>query len=363
MINLDDTQTIINSQGGEAVITSTRAFPSQIKTSYRDAGGKIDFVSGYGNIKNVVICGMGGSRFPGLIALHLFKDTLSVPIVICDDYVLPEFVNRDSLVILSSYSGTTEEVVHLGELAKIKLAKIAGFCVGGKLGQFLTGNNCPRYIFDPVLNPSKQPRIGFGYAIGAIFAMLTKLNLIKGVSYDDMHKTIEKECGELEDFCKGFDFSEPEKSNPAKQMAKNLYDTYPYIVVAEHLVGLGNAIQNQINETSKNISSYRVIPELNHHLMEGLKHPDAHKDMARFLMIESSQYSERVQKRYVVTKDVVGQNNIKVLSYKTRGFSKIGDVFEIAAFGSYMSMYMAALYGVDPAKIPYVDYFKEQLKG
>lgn len=361
MINLDDTQSIINSQGGEAVITSTRAFPKQIVTSYKDAG-KMDFGNGYENIKNIVICGMGGSRFPGLIAFHFFKDTLSVPLLVCDDYVLPEFVNTDSLVVLSSYSGTTEEVVHLGELAKAKGAKIAGFCVGGALGQFLASNNYPRYIFEPVLNPSKQPRIGFGYAIGAIFAILAKLNILRGVSYDSMNKIIEKECGELEEFCKKFDFSEPEKSNPAKQMAKKLYDTYPYIVVAEHLIGLGNAIQNQINETSKNISSYRVIPELNHHLMESLKHPEIHRKIARFLMIESAQYSGRVQKRYVVTKDVVEQNEIKVLSYKTRGLSKMGDVFEMAAFGSYMSMYMAALYGVDPAKIPYVDYFKEQLK-
>ncbi|MFO0703435.1 MAG: SIS domain-containing protein [Patescibacteria group bacterium] len=361
MINLDDTKSILETQGGDAVIISTRAFPKQITTSFRDVGS-MQFDPGYKEVENIILCGMGGSRFPGLIAYYLFKDSLKIPFIVCDDYILPEFVNEKTLVILSSYSGTTEEVVHMGKAAFAKKAKIVGYCVGGELASFLESNNLPRYIFDPTLNPSGQPRIGFGYAIGALFGILAKLNLIKGKMYESLGDELEKDCADLEKISLEFDFESKTGQNRAKDFALEMLEKYPYFIVAEHITGVGNAIQNQINETSKNISSYRVIPELNHHLMEGLKHPHTHSEMALFVMIESPLYSPRVQKRYEVTKDVVNQNNIKTITYKTKGSSKIGDVLEIATFGSFLSMYLAALYGVDPAKIPYVDYFKKQLK-
>ena len=54
-------------------------------------------------------------------------------------------------------------------------------------------------------------------------------------------------------------------------MAQKIINKYPYYIVSEFLTGVGNTIVNQTNETAKSISSFRVIPELNHHLMEGLK--------------------------------------------------------------------------------------------
>ncbi len=361
MINLDDTQKIMSSQGGDVVIKSIQSFLEQIKVSYTDSG-RMEFPNDYKNVNNVCFCGMGGSRFPGLIVSNLYKDLLTTPVTICDDYVLPGFVNDKTLVVLSSYSGTTEEVLHLAKEAKSRGAKIAGYCVGDGLETWLKDEGLPAYIFEPSLNPSGQPRIGFGYTIGASISIFAKLGLIKGETHDSLKTTIINECLNLTPFNNSFGFDSPETKNPAKKIAHALYEKYPYFVVAEHLVGVGNAVQNQINETSKNISSFRVIPELNHHLMEGLAHPESHKSMAIFIMITSSLYNKRVSKRFVVTEDVVKQNGISVLAYQTRGLSKIADVFEVAMLGSYISMYLGALYGVDPAKIPYVDYFKEQMK-
>lgn len=361
MINLDDTQKIMSSQGGDAVIRSVRSLLDQVKVSYTDSGS-MNLPDSYKNVDNVCFCGMGGSRFPGLIVSSLYKDLLKVPVTICDDYVLPGFVDDKTLVVLSSYSGTTEEVLHLAKDAKAHGAKIAGFCMGGELGAWLKNEDLPSYIFEPILNPSGQPRIGFGYAIGATISIFASLGFIKGESYDNLKKAIADVCLNLAPFNNSFGFDSPETKNPAKKIAHKLHEKYPYFVVSEHLTGVGNAIQNQINETSKNISSYRVIPELNHHLMEGLANPESHKNIATFLMIESSLYHERVSKRFVVTQDVVKQNGISVLTYQTKGLSKLSDALEVAMLGSYVSMYLGALYGVDPAKIPYVDYFKEQMK-
>lgn len=361
MIHLDDSSAVLTAQGGDAVITSVRAFPQQIAQSY-DQARALTLPASYATARNIAFCGMGGSRFPGLIAFHLFKESLTIPFTICDDYTLPASVTSDTLVILSSYSGTTEEVLHLAEVAHSRSAHIVGFCAGGPLATWLSKHNYPAYVFDPVLNPSKQPRIGFGYAIGAVFAIFAQLRLLGESTPDTVRQDIERSATWLTEYARRFDLDTPIEKNEAKKLALLIHNRYPYLVLAEHLTGVGNAFQNQINETSKNIASYRVIPELNHHLMEGLRFPEPHVPLALFILFKSKQYGERIQKRFAVTQEVIAKNNIQCVDYTTQAPDKMSEVFEVAMLGSYVSMYLSTLYGVDPSKIPYVDYFKEQLK-
>ena len=41
--------------------------------------------------------------------------------------------------------------------------------------------------------------------------------------------------------------------------------------------------------------------------------------------------------------------------------ARLGQVFEVLALGSFLSLYLAVLYDVDPSVIPWVDYFKQKL--
>lgn len=355
MINLDDKQAVMAKQGGEATLTSINSLPQQLDQSFNEVLA-LSFPESFKSVKNVVVCGMGGSRFPALILQHLYKTSLKIPYVINDDYNLPDFINEETLVILSSYSGTTEEVIECGKKAQKKGAKLTGLCVGGEIASFLKETKNPVYVFDPKFNPSGQPRIGFGYGVGGHLGFLVALGLIDETA-DAVNATIKK----LPSMLSLFLMEVGKKNNPAKQLAEKLYEQYPYFVVSEFLTGVGNAVQNQINETAKNVSSFRIVPELNHHLMEGLKHPTPHTDMAIFVLFFSRLYSERIQKRFKITKDVVEQNKLKTVWHELQGETELEQVLELMGLGSYTSMYLAALYEENPNAIPYVDYFKEQL--
>jgi glucose/mannose-6-phosphate isomerase len=356
MINLDNKESILKSQGGDTVLKSVNALPDQLQQAFAESQ-QISFPEDYKNVHNVVVCGMGGSRFPAIIIRELFKDVLYIPYQINDDYNLPGFVNNNTLVILSSYSGTTEEVIICGQKAKEKGAKIAGIAIGGETSNFLKKNNFPAYIFDPKYNPSGQPRIGFGYNVGAHLGFLCKLGLI------DISPTIIKTAIQnLTSLLKSFTIDVPTNINPAKQLAKKVFGKYPYYIVSEFLTGVGNAVANQTNETAKSISSFRIIPELNHHLMEGLKYPKELRDIGLFVFFYSALYSPPIQKRFHITKDVVEQNNLETVWHELKGSSNIEQVFELMGLGSYLSMYLAVLYEQDPTVIPYVDYFKKRLK-
>ncbi len=356
MINLDDEKKILQLQGGNSVIQSIDNLPNQLKQSLRESL-KVKYPSNYNSIENVVVCGMGGSRFPSLIIQNLFKKELKVPYLINDDYHLPGFVGKKTLVILSSYSGTTEEVITCANQALEKKAKITGLTVGGELRSFFKKNNIPFYLINPIYNPSNQPRIGFGYFVGGHLGILMNLKTIK-VSSEKIFQAIKN----LEILTKQFKINQEINNNPIKKLALSLYQKYPYFIVSEFLTGVGNAIANQTNETAKSISGFRVIPELNHHLMEGLKFPDKLKEMLNFVFFYSSLYSEKIQKRFKITKEVVEQNKISTIWYELTGKNKIEQTFELMAIGSYLSMYLSVLYEQDPKVIPYVDYFKKRLK-
>lgn len=356
MIDLNDRDAILKTQGGDTVLKSVDAFPLQVTASWAESQ-RVEFPDDYKKVSSILVCGMGGSRFPALILRELFKEEITVPYLINDDYHLPGFVDKNTLVILSSYSGTTEEVIINGKASLKKGAKLAGIAAGGEVESFLKEHNYPVYVFDPVYNPSKQPRIGFGYNVGGHLGIMMKLGLIKADK-----KKVADALKNFSRLLEKFQIGIPTDRNPAKQLAEMLYDRYPYYIVAEFLTGVGNAFQNQTNETAKLISSFRVIPELNHHLMEGLKSPEAHRNLALFIFFFSKYYSPSIQKRFHITKEVVEQNKINTYWYELKGANKIEQAFEMMGLGTYVTMYLAALYEQDPSIIPFVDYFKNKLK-
>lgn len=346
MVNLDNLEEIkvLDPKG---VLDSTEMFASQCKQIWEDAKS-LNIPGDYTNISNVVFCGMGGSAYGGYVIANLFKEALKIPVVSNNDYTLPGFVDSNSLVILLSYSGSTEEVLSCAKLALEKGAKIIGISTGGSLLQISRENNFPFLSFEPKFNPSGQPRLATGYMILGLIALLNKIGAIKVEDID-----IEKSVTELEE-------NKENTKSKAKELAKKIYGKIPVIFGAEFLLGNIHILRNQFNETAKSFSAFSPLPELNHHLMEGLKNPTDKKLITLF--INSDFYSDKLSKRFNLTQDVVRQNNIEVEEYKVEASSKIGQVLNLLSFGGYISLYLAFLYNQDPSVIPWVDYFKEQLE-
>jgi len=152
-----------------------------------------------------------------------------------------------------------------------------------------------------------------------------------------------------------------ESENSAKQMAKKLYEKKVVFAAARHMMGGAHVVKNQMNENAKNFAAIFDIPELNHHLMEGLRYPDSNSRDLIYVFLDSNLYPERIQKRFAITKDVVSKNNVEVVSWKAHSSNQLSQAFEFIQFGSFVNLYLAMLNDLDPAPIPWVDYFKTQL--
>lgn len=313
-----------------------------------EEGKKLSYPYSGNDIKSIVFCGMGGSAMGAHVAYFLFQKELPVPFYILGDYHLPGFVNESTLIMLSSYSGSTEEVLSCAKEARAKGAKITGLTTGGYLGEFLPENGYPSLSFSPVNNPSGQPRLGTGYSVFGTLAILNALHLID-LSHDSVQGAIQSVRGERENI-----------KAIARELAQKVYGTLPVIFAGEFLSGNAHIMRNQFNETAKSFAAFSQLPELNHHLMEGLKNP-ADKKLT-ILFIASDLYSDVLKKRIELTKDVVSKNHIPWTQYQARGSDFLTHMLNTLSFGGYLTLYLALLYDQDPSLIPWVDYFKEQLK-
>ena len=351
---LDDLKKITELDKGN-ILSSIERLPEQIEDAWK-AVSLLEIPLEYKNAKNIVVAGMGGSALGGRIVHFLEFKNLRAPIEVVTNYHLPNYVNSDTLVILSSYSGTTEETISSAHEAIKKNAKIIGITTGGKLFEILSRENYPIYKINAQNNPSGQPRMGLGYSVSGILGILSKLDFI-----NTNHEDIRKSVISTEKFVKEFGIRTHTNENMAKKIAQKLSSKIPVIITSEHLVGSSHAFKNQLNENSKTFSMHFEISELNHHLMEGLKYPAKSKELIHFLFIESKNYYERILKRYPITQDVIKQNKFDYEVYKTVSSERIEEVFEILVMGSYISFYIAMLHGINPSPIPWVDYFKEKM--
>jgi glucose/mannose-6-phosphate isomerase len=198
--------------------------------------------------------------------------------------------------------------------------------------------------------------MGLGYTIFGPLFLMNKLNCINpsSVKLNEIVKTARK-------YLKLFSLETPETSNLVKQIASNLTRGSVWFIGSSHLAGNVHVAANQLNENAKRFGSYFVIPELNHHLLEGLSFPE--QDLSTFLFIESDLYDKRIQKRFVVTKEILAKNSRQFITYRCNEKKCLLEAVEVLVFGSYLSFYTAMFENVDPTAIPTVDFLKAALKG
>ncbi len=344
MVDLNDVEAL-RALDPKDVFGSTGMFADQCQQVVSEFYGAIPPANG---VESLVIAGMGGSAYGAHVVQSLCLDSLRVPLVPISDYRLPRFADRRTLVLLTSYSGTTEEVLSCAREAQERGAQVAALTAGGALAE-MVGGRCPGIVFEPRFNPSSQPRLATGYIVTGTLVLLTGLGLLS-VRRNDLTAAIAE-----------VRLAQDQIRTEAQTLARSLEGYVPVVFAAQHLMGNAHILRNQFNETSKSFAVYQDIPELNHHFMEGLKNP-AEKPL-KVLSLASGLYSDVHARRVALTEDVVRRNGIESLRYEAGGSTKLAQVLNVLSFGGYLSLYLGFIYGQDPGLIPWVDYFKERLSG
>lgn len=299
------------------------------------------------NYKQIIIVGMGGSRLPAEILYSALAERLLLPITIVSDYSIPKgMLTKETAVIAVSYSGNTEEVLSVAKVVSDGLTDLYTISAGGELATIKARANI---VFSTENNSSGQPRYGTGYMVGVLLGLLQSIG---GLNVN--LKEIKDSLAEAEKLAKPF------KKNIAK-ISDNLKNKIPVFVAAEHLSGLLPLMQNQIHETAKNFACHFCLPNLNHHLLEGLANPKLTVNKLCFVLFDSVLYGQRNVLRMKLTAQIIKKQGLGLQIVKTTGSNKLTQVFMLLATCGEISLQLAKNNKVDPAIVPWVDYFKKQL--
>ena len=294
-------------------------------------------------IRNILICGLGGSGIGGTIVSDIISSKVNIPIAATKDYSIPNFVNEHTLVIANSYSGNTEETLYALEKCQARGAEIAVITSGGKLKTIAEEKK-----YNKIIIPGNQPpRAMFGYAFTELFFMLNHYGII-----DDSFKS---------DFDKAINLIDTEKADIQKQamnLAKKMYKQTPVIYVAKGFEGVAVRFRQQLNENSKMLGWHNVVPEMNHNELLGWR--TNVDDLAVVYFRNKCDY-DRNQIRMDINKKVISKFTSNITEIWSKGDSLIENSLYHISVGDWTSWYLSEMNNVDAIEIDVIDFLKGEL--
>src|ERR1041385_7713564 len=160
-------------------------FPKQLEEALRI--GKSAVLSEPGKpIQNVLISGLGGSGISGTIISEFGFASSPVPVAVTKGYFIPAFVNENSLVIISSYSGNTEETLACMEQALAKKAHVVCITSGGKVAELAN-----QHRLDHILIPGGMPpRSCLGFLLVQQVIIFVKYQLLPASAVQALENSV-----------------------------------------------------------------------------------------------------------------------------------------------------------------------------
>ncbi len=293
--------------------------------------------------KNVLICGLGGSGIGGTIVNDIFSKRSSIPIITNKDYSVPNFVNEKTLVIVSSYSGNTEETLSALKKCSAKGAEIFIITSGGELKKIAKKNNY-NHILIPKGHP---PRAMFGYSFTQLLYALSHYNIISSDFKSELKNAIL--------------LLEVEKENiqkKSKEVAKKLFGKTPIIYVAKGFEGVAVRFRQQINENAKMLCWHHVIPEMNHNELLGWR---INVSNLCVIYLRNKTDHKRNQIRININKTVISKFTKNIIEIWSKGGGIIENSLFHIHFTDWVSWYLSEMNNVDAIEINTINYLKEEL--
>ncbi|HEY8476080.1 MAG TPA: bifunctional phosphoglucose/phosphomannose isomerase [Chloroflexota bacterium] len=307
---------------------------------------------GYGAARDIVILGLGGSAIGGDLVRTLVEGEAGLPITVVRDYRPPAFVDDDTLVVASSYSGNTEETIEATEAALRDRARVIAVTTGGKLADLARQRGFPLLRFQY----EAQPRAALGYSFILILGLLQRLGYVADKSRD-----LQDALTVLREQLRLLGPDTPTIENPAKQLARELHGKVAVVYGGGVLAEVARRWKGQLNENSKTWAFFEQFPELNHNAVMGYQFPETTRDRIMVVMLASAFNHPRVGLRYEITAEVLRQHGVPFHVVEAVGATPLGHMWSAIVYGDLVSYYLALLNGVDPSAIDAINYLKARL--
>ncbi|MFQ5661712.1 MAG: bifunctional phosphoglucose/phosphomannose isomerase [Candidatus Paceibacteria bacterium] len=288
-----------------------------------------------------IIAGMGGSHLAAGL-LKIWKP--DIDLTIHRDYGLPNV--SDSLVILSSYSGNTEEVVDTFEKGIENDIPMAVISIGGKLIELAEEHSLP-YIQIP--DTGIQPRSALGYSLRALLKLIGEEEILEELK--TLTDTLDPSSYEVQ----------------GRTLAEKLKGKVPVIYSSTRNMPIAYNWKIKFNETGKIPAFYNVFSELNHNEMQGYTIKEL-SEKFHFIILKDlpaqtgKEDNSRILKRMEVLEKMYKDRGMSVEVVDIEGKDKYHKVFASLILADWAAYYTAEAYGLEAEQVPMIEEFKKLIK-
>ena len=317
-------------------------FPNQLREAF-DIAEKATVTAPTQPIHHILLAGLGGSGIGGNLVAELIREECKIPFLITKGYEMPAFVGANTLVILSSYSGNTEETLSVFAQAHAAGAKIIAITSGGKLGAL-----ADEHHLDKIVVPGGMPpRSCLGYSLVQQVAALTKYGFISGRVLADLHAAHALLVAE-----------QAEIRTKASRIAQFLFNKMTVIYTTDRMESVAVRFRQQLNENSKVLCWHHVIPEMNHNELVGWRTKD---DNLAVIIFRNEDDNARNQQRIELNKEVFNEYSNTIIEVWSKGNTLAERALYLVHLGDFISTDLAALRGVDAVEVKVIDHLKNSL--
>jgi glucose/mannose-6-phosphate isomerase len=301
-------------------------------------------------IDNIIITGLGGSAICGDVLKNFLCNELDRPLAINRTYDLPVYAGENTLVIVSSYSGNTEETIAALKSAIEKRCLIVAMTTGGEIERLTRENK----ICTVKLREGLQPRFALYNSFFTLLKIMQELNIIgcqDSIVADiiNLLKKLSNDWGN--------------ETGEAFKFAASIKDCIPVIYsVTDINDSVGKRFKAELNENSKVHAWVSEYPEMNHNEIVGWESVKESGLKYKTITIIDDTISPRIKKRIEITNDLLGKEGIDILSIKGKSISFKERLIELIYFCDWVSYYLALLNKKDPGEIDFIHTLKKRME-
>lgn len=328
-----------------------RAFPDHLAAGWAAAAGA-DTFEAPGALGGVVVCGMGGSAIGGDLVRALAEAESPVPVVVNRSYALPAWVGGRSLVVVSSYSGGTEETLSAYAEVRRRGARVVVIASGGEAAEQAREAGHPLVTIEGGM----QPRAALGHSLGALLRIARRFGL---VSLADEAFAAAVEAAHV----RAARHDEADAANPAVALAARWGDALPVVYTGAGLLEpVGLRWRGQIQENAKHPAVGNVLPELDHNEIMGFEAgPEALLGAMQVVVLRDRDDHPQVVKRVAATRALVEPRVGGWVEVESEGDGRLDRMLSLVQLGDAASFWLAMAKGVDPTPVETIQALKRQL--
>ncbi len=331
--------------------TAIKAFPDHLQEGWER--GKAADAFGYeaDQFDGVVVCGMGGSAIGGDLVRTLIEPECLIPFQPVRNYDLPGWIGEKTLVIVSSYSGGTEETLSAFAQALERGATVVVVTSGGE-ARARAEKAGLKWIEIP---GGLQPRAALGYSFGVVLRMARAFGMAS-VSDEDMAETL----GAARDRIAHYAHMGP---NPSFDMAEALHGMLPVIYSGTGLLEAVNLRwRTQIHENAKTPAVGHLFPELDHNeIMSFEAAPSEIAGRMAVVVLRDRDDHPQVKRRMDITREIVQPYMGAWYEVETEGESRLARMCSLIQLGDWVSFWLAMRQRVDPSPVGSIQKLKAML--